>query len=178
MDHRDHVNLIKGGVPGPGGVWADLGAGSGAFTLALAELVGPAADIYAVDRDGAALRANEHAMQRFGALAGPDAVPRVEYRVADFAEPLQLYELDGIVMANALHFQRDQPAVVSSVRKLVCVEAAGSSWSSTTSSAATAPSHIPCRGRAGSDWLQKLDSSARNCSRPGPAGSCTRSTRR
>ena len=40
MDHSDHVNLLRNGVL-PGGVWADLGAGSGAFTLALAELAGP-----------------------------------------------------------------------------------------------------------------------------------------
>ena len=35
MNHRDHVNLLRRGVPEPGGVWADLGSGAGAFTLAL-----------------------------------------------------------------------------------------------------------------------------------------------
>ena len=56
MNHRDHVNLLRRGVPEPGGVWADLGSGAGAFTLALAELVGPGAEIYAVDKDRGALR--------------------------------------------------------------------------------------------------------------------------
>lgn len=32
MDHADHLRLIRGGVPGPGGTWADFGAGGGAFT--------------------------------------------------------------------------------------------------------------------------------------------------
>ena len=36
-------------------IWADVGAGDGAFTLALAELLGPGATIHTIDRDGAAL---------------------------------------------------------------------------------------------------------------------------
>ena len=51
MDHADHVNLLKPANVVMGGTWADFGAGSGAFTLALRELVGPHADIYAVDKD-------------------------------------------------------------------------------------------------------------------------------
>jgi len=39
MDHRDHVNLLRGGVQTPSGLWADFGSGAGAFTLALAELL-------------------------------------------------------------------------------------------------------------------------------------------
>ena len=49
MDHRDHVRLIARGVP-PGGAWADLGAGEGAFTLALRDVAGPDVVIYAVDK--------------------------------------------------------------------------------------------------------------------------------
>ena len=37
MQHADHVALLRGGVSSPGGVWADFGAGRGAFSLALAE---------------------------------------------------------------------------------------------------------------------------------------------
>ena len=40
MEHQDHVNLLKPADLARGGVWADFGAGSGAFTLALSELVG------------------------------------------------------------------------------------------------------------------------------------------
>ena len=38
MDHTDHTNLLLDGIAAPGGVWADFGAGTGAFTLALARL--------------------------------------------------------------------------------------------------------------------------------------------
>ncbi len=51
MDHTDHTNLLRDGIATPGGVWADFGAGAGAFTLALADLLGPGAEIVAIDRD-------------------------------------------------------------------------------------------------------------------------------
>ena len=56
MDRADLVALLKDGVTAQGGRWADLGAGDGAFTLALADLVGPSARITAIDRDAASLR--------------------------------------------------------------------------------------------------------------------------
>ena len=40
MNHDDHVALLRGGIDQPGGVWADVGSGTGAFTLALADLIG------------------------------------------------------------------------------------------------------------------------------------------
>jgi precorrin-6B methylase 2 len=39
-----------------GGTWADLGSGGGAFTLALADLIGPQGVIYSMDRDRYALQ--------------------------------------------------------------------------------------------------------------------------
>lgn len=99
MEHEDHVDLLRGGLP-PGGVWADLGSGGGAFTLALAEQLGPDGTIYSVDRDGRALRRQADAMQ----ASFPDVA--VDYIEADYTRRLDLPPLDGIVMANALHFQR------------------------------------------------------------------------
>jgi len=92
---------------GPGNVaWADLGSGTGAFTLALADLLGPGGRILSVDRDAVALRQQSMAMAaRFPGVA-------LEQRVADFTTALSLPPLDGIVMANALHFQRDREATV------------------------------------------------------------------
>ena len=104
MKHEDLVALIEGGVQQRGGRWADLGAGEGAFTLALAELLGPDAHIVAVDRDAGALRA----------LDG-----RFETRVADFTKPLDLRDLDGVVMANSLHFVRDKEPVLRAVRAML-----------------------------------------------------------
>jgi len=111
MDHRDHVALLQRGVPSRGGMWADIGAGEGAFTLALADVLGPGGRIVAVDRAAGALRANAEAVAaRF---------PEVELTpvVADFTAPLTLPPLDGLVAANSLHFvPRDrQVAVIRSL---------------------------------------------------------------
>lgn len=62
MDHNDHVNLLRPADLPPGGLWADLGAGSGAFTLALRELVGPGAEIHAVEKDWSRLGKLERAV--------------------------------------------------------------------------------------------------------------------
>ena len=51
MEHSDHVNLLRRGIPQTGGVWADFGSGTGAFTLALAELIQPIGMIISIDRD-------------------------------------------------------------------------------------------------------------------------------
>ena len=110
MDHRDHVGLIRAGVVGAGPSWADLGSGGGAFTLALADLLGPTGRIVSIDRDAAVLRGQaDELRRRFPAVA-------LETRVADFERPLDLTGLDGIVMANSLHFVRDQLAVLRLVR--------------------------------------------------------------
>ena len=111
MNHADHVRLLQDGIPGPGGVWADLGAGDGAFTLALAELVGPGATLYAVDRERHALRRLADAMQaRFPSVA-------LHTLTADFTQPLPLPPLDGLLMANALHFVRDKLPVLRLLRQ-------------------------------------------------------------
>jgi SAM-dependent methyltransferase len=111
MDHRDHVALIKGGIFERGGTWADIGAGTGAFTLALADLLGPGAHIVAVDRDAGALRTNA------AAVAARFPATRLTTLVADLAGPLELSPLDGLVAANSLHYvPRDrQVAVVRSL---------------------------------------------------------------
>jgi len=109
MDHRDHVGLIRAGVEGAiDGPWADLGAGTGAFTLALADLLGPGGRITAVDRSAADLRENARRVR----AAFPGVT--LETRVADLTQPLGLGPLAGLVMANALHFveRRQQVAVV------------------------------------------------------------------
>lgn len=99
MEHADHVHLLREGVTS-GGVWADFGSGGGAFTLALADLLGPRSTIYSVDRDGRALRRQAGEMAR----AFPDVA--VRYIEADYTSRLSLPPLDGVAMANALHFQR------------------------------------------------------------------------
>jgi ubiquinone/menaquinone biosynthesis C-methylase UbiE len=110
MDHADHVRLIRDGVVGAGSRWADLGSGEGAFTLALADILGPEGSIVSVDRDRRALEVQARRLQE----AFPDV--NAQSMVGDFARPLDLPPLDGIVMANSLHFERDQPGVLRLVR--------------------------------------------------------------
>ena len=117
MDHDDHVSLLRGGVPeargAPAGLWADLGSGTGAFTLALADLLGPRGEIYSVDREPRALQRQEETLRaRFPATT-------LHYLTADFTRPLALPPLDGVVMANSLHFVRDKAPVLGAVRALL-----------------------------------------------------------
>lgn len=94
----------------PGGIWADLGAGHGAFTLALADLIGPTGIIYAVDRDGRALQSLAQSMHR--------SFPKVSLHTiqADFTHMLDLPPLDGVVMANSLHFLQQKESVLQQVK--------------------------------------------------------------
>lgn len=109
MIHHDHVALIKSGIT-ESGVWADLGAGGGAFTLALADCLGAGGVIYAVDKDKRALDEQKRTMQRdFPAVTA-------HYLVADFTRKLDLPLLDGVVMGNSLHFHRDKNSILQLVR--------------------------------------------------------------
>lgn len=111
MNHADHVYLLEGdpgvreqlglSIRGAGGNWADLGSGAGAFTLALADLLGGRAILFSVDQDSSALHSQELAMRR----SFPDR--QVQFRHADFTQTLDLPRLDGVVMANSLHFLPD-----------------------------------------------------------------------
>ena len=113
MNHQDHVYLIRGGIPQPGGAWADFGAGAGAFTLALAECLGPEGEIFSVDKDGRALERQARALgTRFPQV-------RLNQLQADFTRPLKLPALDGVVAANALHFLRDKTAALAQIRSLL-----------------------------------------------------------
>jgi ubiquinone/menaquinone biosynthesis C-methylase UbiE len=114
MDHTDHVNLLRPAALSPGGAWADLGAGTGAFTLALRELVGPEATIYAVDKDRGALQRLE-AAHRARFSSADHLIPLNQ----DFTRPLSLPALDGVVMANSLHYFKDKEKVLRHVREFL-----------------------------------------------------------
>jgi SAM-dependent methyltransferase len=107
----DAGQALRGGVAGGRATWADVGSGSGAFTLVLADLLGPGATIVSIDRDAGALRRQALDLhERFPGV-------RLDQRIADFRDDLELPVLDGLVMANALHFvARDEQVAV--VRRL------------------------------------------------------------
>jgi ubiquinone/menaquinone biosynthesis C-methylase UbiE len=113
VKHADLVDLLRGGVNTIGGHWADLGAGEGAFTLALADLLGPGAHITAVDRNGSVTR------ELAAEVGRTFPATTIEVVTADFTRPLPFSDLDGVVMANSLHFVRDKLPVVERVRSML-----------------------------------------------------------
>src|SRR5260370_35375835 len=89
--------------------WCDLGCGTGTFTLALATLLPPGSVIHAIDKD-------EKSLSQI-----PDRYQEVTIRkeVVDLREgDLSLPALDGVLMANFLHFIEHQGDFVESLRIL------------------------------------------------------------
>ena len=110
MNTREAVALIAGAVAERAGTWADLGAGDGTFTRALVELLGPGNRIYAVDRDARAVAA----LARWASKQAPNVISVT----ADFTRPFDLPRLeqpslDGMLLANALHFVPDAGRVLA-----------------------------------------------------------------
>lgn len=102
-----------------GSVWADLGCGEGTFTLALATVLPAGSVIHAVDHDAAKLRR----------IPPRHAGTSIHTHLMDFASgQLPFAGLDGILLANALHYVRDKAEflnnceAVLAVRRFVVVE--------------------------------------------------------
>lgn len=109
MNHADHVRLIRDGVTGAGTHWLELGAGEGAFTLALADVIGPGAGIMVLDRDSRSLiRLADDLPRRFAGRTMTTVV-------GDFRDPLPTGPFDGVLAANSLHFVPDPTAVLTRV---------------------------------------------------------------
>jgi predicted RNA methylase len=86
------------------GSWADIGAGTGIFTLIIMELL-EQGKVYAVDK-------SPHALWSLKPSPGVE----LEIIEADFNDPMDLpEELDGIIMANALHFAENHLEVIKNV---------------------------------------------------------------
>ena len=104
MRVTDAVAMIGAGFDsGAAEVWADLGCGRGTFTLALAQLLAESSTIHAMDTDAAALRALP---------PNHDGVAIRRWHVDFLATAWPVADLDGVLMANSLHFAPDQRAVV------------------------------------------------------------------
>ncbi len=85
--------------------WADLGCGSGLFTRALADLLYTGSSIYAIDKN----------ISSFQKSSFPNQIT-VKTVESDFVkEDLNLKNLDGILMANALHFVRNKKSFIEKI---------------------------------------------------------------
>ncbi|HEX7940030.1 MAG TPA: class I SAM-dependent methyltransferase [Gemmatimonadaceae bacterium] len=114
MDHADAVRLLSSAIPRHAGRWADLGAGAGAFTLALADILESGSRIYAVDRDANAVAQ----LRRLNVARGIEvfAIHADFTRLKDLGA-LGDSPLDGVLIANALHFIADAEAVLADAAK-------------------------------------------------------------
>ncbi len=106
MNHLDHVSLLKEADIKPGTVWADFGSGEGAFTLALRDIAGPNSEIYSIDKDAKSLEKQKRAFD--AQFPGSN----IHYMTKNFTEEIVLPELDGIIMANSLHYVRDKKSLL------------------------------------------------------------------
>jgi ubiquinone/menaquinone biosynthesis C-methylase UbiE len=78
--------------------WADLGAGQGVFTRALASLLPPRSVIYAID-------ANKQALDKLS-FKSEVSVQKIVGDLTD--EQIIPSPLDGILLANAVHYVRNK----------------------------------------------------------------------
>jgi ubiquinone/menaquinone biosynthesis C-methylase UbiE len=102
MELATAIELIRQGVTPekPNAHWADLGCGDGLFTSALQSTLSADANILAIDKDRSSLDALRKRVVDH---------PSVETVNADFTEhTFRINSLDGILMANALHYVPDQ----------------------------------------------------------------------
>ncbi|OQP56843.1 hypothetical protein A3860_09675 [Niastella vici] len=104
MQLSEAISLIKKGIAPQNSpqTWADLGAGKGLFSEALISILLPGSTIHAVDlHKRPSLQHN----------------PSIIFHQADFVKDiLPVPILDGILMANSLHYVRDQVACIQQLR--------------------------------------------------------------
>ena len=106
------IRLIERGVKQTQApqVWADLGSGKGLFTQALSSLLPDKSKIYAVDKDRVDLPAIESEVKQI----------TIEKIRKDFVyDELGIELLDGIVIANALHFVEKRDTFASTIRRML-----------------------------------------------------------
>jgi hypothetical protein len=106
VKHRDAVDMLRPADLGSLGptTWADLGCGEGTFTLALCDLLAPGSTVHAVDVDDAALARIPSCRGRV----------HLSTHALDFSSTSWPFgPLDGILMANSLHYVADQPAFIA-----------------------------------------------------------------
>jgi ubiquinone/menaquinone biosynthesis C-methylase UbiE len=91
-------------------LWLDLGAGTGLFTVALAHYLPAASKIIAVDTDVKALKQ----------IPAHINTVSIETRMANFIDDaLDVKAVDGILMANSLHYVKDKASFLRTLAPLL-----------------------------------------------------------
>ena len=87
--------------------WADLGCGDGLFTRALANLLGKDSIIHAADT-------NQRALSTIPDKEKETLIKKYKFDFVD--KELPFNHLDGILMANSIHFVQDKSTFISRLK--------------------------------------------------------------
>lgn len=103
MNVNEAVAFLRPAIGSTSGSWADLGAGRGVFTEALATILDEDATILAVEKDGGALQA----LRRLANRITPDG--RIFVTKGDLERPRAIPNLEkmrpaGVLLSNVLHY--------------------------------------------------------------------------
>jgi ubiquinone/menaquinone biosynthesis C-methylase UbiE len=108
MTPSEAADLIR--APLGGSVWADLGCGTGTFTRALTTLLPQSALVHAIDADASALRS----------LPPQHEGRAIQKYIGDFTQlPWPFGDVDGVLLANSLHYVRDQARFITDAARHV-----------------------------------------------------------
>jgi len=109
MELNQAMELIQGNylLSNKPTLWTDLGCGAGLFTNALARLLAPGSKIFAVDKN---INTFKNFSQNNNVIT-----EKIE---ADFIyDELNLENLDGVMMANSLHYVKDKFSFIKKVSR-------------------------------------------------------------
>jgi SAM-dependent methyltransferase len=112
MTHDDAIEFLAAAGPWSG-AWADVGAGTGTFTRALAELIGPQGTVLAIDRERGSIVELTRIAGRIDRTAARVSALRGDMHDLSAILELQRVDLDGVLFANVLHFTREPEAVLA-----------------------------------------------------------------
>ncbi|MGQ0648082.1 MAG: class I SAM-dependent methyltransferase [Gemmatimonadaceae bacterium] len=115
MNARDRRALLGSGAPRPGESWADLGCGTGSFTIPLATALGVNGSLVAMDRNPSAI----DELRRTLANVDAATLPAITLHVGDLTDLRDLPRLDGALLANVLHYLAEPEAVLRTLGPLV-----------------------------------------------------------
>lgn len=139
------IHLIEKMYIKEGSTVADFGAGSGAYTLALSEVVGKKGKVYALDIHRDMLET----MQASALKMGLENIETIWTNI-EKETPLESYTQDAVVVSNVLFQVEDCNAVIQEVSRvikplgmLLCVE-----WSASHMGIGPHPSHVIEQARA------------------------------
>lgn len=114
MELSTAINLIRDGVPAAKTPqhWADLGAGTGLFTNALATLLPNGSSIAAIDQNKKALNT----------MHWNHSHVSLNLHTADFSTFIFREKLNGFLIANSLHYIRKQKQQLEKLKNALAPE--------------------------------------------------------